>query len=101
MAACCAQRVREAREAVDRERAARLGGGGARAGGRMTRPVRLSLDRLVLEGIAPRDQGAAVAAFRAELARLLVSGKLGGLGTGQVPRQLSVQATPAQDAASA
>jgi hypothetical protein len=38
------------------------------------RPVRLRIERLVLDGIAPRDRAAVVAAFRSELARLLAAG---------------------------
>jgi hypothetical protein len=36
--------------------------------------VRLRIDRLVLDGVAPRDRARVVAAFRAELARLLAAG---------------------------
>ncbi|MBN8893088.1 MAG: hypothetical protein BGP12_11605 [Rhodospirillales bacterium 70-18] len=36
--------------------------------------VRLRIDRLVLDGVAPGDRARVVAAFRAELARLLAAG---------------------------
>lgn len=40
------------------------------------RPVRLHVDRLVLEGFHPRDRARVAAAFQAELERLLAEGPL-------------------------
>jgi hypothetical protein len=65
----------------------------------MNRPVKLRIERLVLEGVAPRDRGAFVGAFEAALARVLASGDL-PLG-GNPMTSLSVTTSAPADAASA
>jgi hypothetical protein len=76
-----------------------------------SRPVRLRIERLVLDGVAPRDRAAVVAAFRTELARWLAAGGAAELArrhasgrgslTGHAADVLSVSAPSPANAASA
>jgi hypothetical protein len=62
-------------------------------------PIRLHIERLVLEGVAPRDAAAVVAAFQAELGRLLAAPA--APAEGHTAPAVSVAAPTPRDTASA